>query len=96
MPNATHRAAEVEGELRLITKDQDINVNKLVQLVKENETILVKMRVRANIHPSRGCSFMLHNSALINLFCYRITYDKELFRILSQLWSRATRTMTNQ
>lgn len=38
------RTAEIEGEIRLITKKQDININKLVELVKENDSILVKMR----------------------------------------------------
>ena len=40
------RAASVEEELRGIAEKQEVNVNKLVELVKENEIILSKMRVR--------------------------------------------------
>ncbi len=46
---------------RYIADEQNINVNKLVALVKENESILVKMRVRV-IH-LEAC-LMMHNSAL--------------------------------
>lgn len=42
----TDRAAEVEEQLREIADKQQINVDKLVELVKENEEILSKMRVR--------------------------------------------------
>lgn len=38
------RAAAVEEELRSIADKQEVNVNKLVELVKENEMILSKMR----------------------------------------------------
>mmetsp|Transcript_8280 Transcript_8280/g.12421 ORF Transcript_8280/g.12421 Transcript_8280/m.12421 type:complete len:355 (+) Transcript_8280:97-1161(+) len=38
------RAAEVEGNLRKIADKQHVNVDKLVDLVKENEHILVNMR----------------------------------------------------
>lgn len=38
------RAASVEEELRGIAEKQEVNVNKLVELVKENEIILAKMR----------------------------------------------------
>lgn len=40
------RAAEVEGNLRNIADKQHVNVDKLVELVKENEQVLVEMRVR--------------------------------------------------
>lgn len=40
------RAAAVEEELRGIADRQEVNVNKLVQLVKDNEVILAQMRVR--------------------------------------------------
>jgi len=40
------RAASVEEELRGIAEKQEVNVNKFVELVKENEVILAKMRVR--------------------------------------------------
>ena len=39
------RAAAVEEELRQIADEQHTNVNKLVDLVKENEIILDVMRV---------------------------------------------------
>ena len=39
------RAAAVEEELRDIANQQQVNVDKLVELVKENEIILQKMRV---------------------------------------------------
>lgn len=38
------RAASVEEELRGIAERQEVNVNKLVELVKENGEILAKMR----------------------------------------------------
>lgn len=38
------RAAAVEEQLRAIADAQSVNVNKLVELVKENEIILAKMR----------------------------------------------------
>ncbi|KAL9182468.1 hypothetical protein ACHAXT_013120 [Thalassiosira profunda] len=38
------RAAAVEEELRGIADRQEVNVNKLVQLVKDNEVILAQMR----------------------------------------------------
>jgi len=38
------RAAELEGQLRSIAEAQEVNVNKLVDLVKENEEILSRMR----------------------------------------------------
>jgi len=38
------RAAKVEGQLRDIADKQQVNVNKLVELVKENENVLVEMR----------------------------------------------------
>ena len=41
----SYRAAAVEEELREIADQQEVNVNKLVELVKENEIILAKMRV---------------------------------------------------
>ena len=41
-----YRAAAVEEELRGIAERQEVNVNKLVELVKENGEILAKMRVR--------------------------------------------------
>ena len=44
------RAASVEEELRGIAEKQEVNVNKLVELVKENEIILAKMRVRECIY----------------------------------------------
>ena len=40
------RAAKVEEELRGKAETQSVNVNKLVELVKENGEILAKMRVR--------------------------------------------------
>ena len=36
----------MEEELRGIAERQEVNVNKLVELVKENGEILAKMRVR--------------------------------------------------
>lgn len=39
-----NRAKEVEEELRCIADEQSVNVNKLVELVKENETILAQQR----------------------------------------------------
>jgi hypothetical protein len=39
------RAAKVEGQLRDIAGKQHANVDKLVELVKENENVLVEMRV---------------------------------------------------
>jgi hypothetical protein len=39
------RAAKVEGQLRGIADKQQVNVDKLVELVKENENVLVEMRV---------------------------------------------------
>ena len=47
---ASFRAAAVEEELRQIANKQQVNVDKLVELVKENEIILQKMRV--SIRPS--------------------------------------------
>ena len=44
------RAAEVEGNLRKIADKQHVNVDKLVDLVKENEHILVDMRVSELIY----------------------------------------------
>jgi len=44
------RAASVEEELRGIAEKQEVNVNKLVELVKENEVILAKMRVRECVY----------------------------------------------
>ena len=41
------RAAAVEGNLRKIANKQHVNVDKLVDLVKENEQVLVEMRVCA-------------------------------------------------
>jgi hypothetical protein len=41
-----YRAATVEQELKGITEKQSFNVNGLIELVKENESILVQMRVR--------------------------------------------------
>jgi len=38
------RAAAVEGNLRKIANKQHVNVDKLVDLVKENEQVLVEMR----------------------------------------------------
>jgi len=38
------RAAEVTGQLQAIANAQQVNVDKLVELVKENEEILAKMR----------------------------------------------------
>ena len=43
-PEAT-RAAEVEEELREIAAEQHVNVDKLVDLVKENEQIISQMKV---------------------------------------------------
>ena len=39
------RAAAVENNLRKIANKQHVNVDKLVDLVKENEQVLVEMRV---------------------------------------------------
>lgn len=43
------RAKAVEEELRGIADRQQVNVNKLVELVKENEEMLAKMQVRAGM-----------------------------------------------
>jgi hypothetical protein len=40
-----HRASIVEEELKLIADEQKSNVDELVALVKENESILALMRV---------------------------------------------------
>ena len=40
------RAAGVEEELREIADEQGTNANRLVDLVRENESILDEMRVR--------------------------------------------------
>ena len=58
-----NRAAAVEEQLQKIADEQKINVNQLVALVKENESILIKMRVRVE-HSSRGSCLIMHNSAL--------------------------------
>lgn len=39
------RAAKIEGQLREIADQQQVNVDRLVELVKENEIVLVEMRV---------------------------------------------------
>jgi len=39
-----YRTAEVEDDLRLLTLKQNINVDKLIELVRENDEILSKMR----------------------------------------------------
>jgi hypothetical protein len=39
-----YRTAEVEDDLRLLTLKQNINVDKLIELVRENDDILSKMR----------------------------------------------------
>lgn len=48
MQQQTKRAAKVEEQLRDIAAQQETNVNKLVELVKENGIILAKMRVRCH------------------------------------------------
>jgi len=40
----TYRTAEVEDDLRLLTLKQNVNVDKLIELVRENDEILSKMR----------------------------------------------------
>jgi hypothetical protein len=40
----TYRTAEVEDNLRLLTSKQNVNVDKLIELVRENNEILSKMR----------------------------------------------------
>ena len=39
------RAEKVEGNLKKIAAKQNFNVNRLVELVKENEQVLLEMRV---------------------------------------------------
>lgn len=53
------RAAKIEGQLREIADQQQVNVDKLVELVKENEIVLAEMRVssvksieRVPFHPA--------------------------------------------
>jgi hypothetical protein len=58
-----NRATAVEEQLQKIAEEQNINVNQLVALVKENESILIKMRVRVE-HSSRGSCLIMHNSVL--------------------------------
>jgi hypothetical protein len=67
------RAAKVEGQLRDIADKQQVNVNKLVELVKENENVLVEMRVselcyccQLCIHHMYGtliCTFVTNSSS---------------------------------
>ena len=53
--NFTSRAAAVEEQLSAIADTQQVNVDKLVELVKENEIILSKMRVRLWYHNIYDC-----------------------------------------
>jgi hypothetical protein len=64
------RAAKIEGQLREIADQQQVNVDKLVELVKENEIVLVEMRVssvksfkRVLFHPGHH-----HPANLLQLF----------------------------
>ncbi len=41
------RASKVEGKLRKVASKQHVNVDKLLDLVKENDQVLVEMRVSA-------------------------------------------------
>ncbi len=50
----TNRAAAVEEELRVIAEKQSFNVSRLVELVKENESIIAQMKVRGS---SSGIDF---------------------------------------
>jgi hypothetical protein len=69
--------------LRAIADKQSFNVNRLVELVKENESILAQMKVR---HPPSAIdvAFWLISNQLIILICLecdRLTYDREFARI---------------
>jgi ribosomal protein L18E len=56
------RAATVEAQLRDIADQQQVNVDKLVELVKENEIVLVQMRVSEHGQEAlcTAYSFSLH------------------------------------
>lgn len=54
------RAAKIEGQLRDIADQQQVNVDRLVELVKENEIVLVEMRVSSVKSRSRENCFILH------------------------------------
>ena len=59
-----YRAAAVEEELRGIAERQEVNVNKLVELVKENGEILAKMRVREYHLYCSTCMFIILSISL--------------------------------
>lgn len=91
------RAAACEEELRAIAEQQEVNVNKLVELVKENAVILAQMRVSRKtyglyaIHYVNPCClhyiyYPLHSP-------YRITLDQESYKTLLLSSSSQTRTM---
>ena len=79
------RAAAVEEELRGIADKQKFNVDKLVELVKENGEILEKMKVSEGILSGY---ILTRNFAKISLkltstmvFQFRITCVIELLRV---------------
>lgn len=59
----------MEEQLREIADRQQVNVDKLVDLVKENESILAKMRVRYKLSFIQAlyCSNANYSSAAIHI-----------------------------
>lgn len=74
------RAAAVEEELRAIADQQQVNVDRLVELVKENEVILAQMRVSVVCRKYTNCLYHVLTSYTL-CGTSRITYAKELYRI---------------
>jgi hypothetical protein len=54
------RAAACEEELRAIAEQQEVNVNKLVELVKENAVILAQMRVSRKTYDCMPSTMSTH------------------------------------
>ena len=68
------RATIVESELRSIAAEQHGNVDKLVDLVKENEQILDEMRVCRIIYVIVHCYALPFLLSPLLIFLYRLLF----------------------
>lgn len=77
------RASSVEEDLRNIAHEQHTNVDKIIDLVNENEYILDKMRVRQRMKKSLEPLFItcVILKCEYPLYCDRQTYVRESSKI---------------